>query len=295
MRRAALLPIERLTRADGTALLASYRADAAAAANEAAVGAVVDWCDGLAVGLVVIGVYMERHPDLDWPAYAAILAAKGITTLRATEQSAGPLDDYEKRVDLIREETLSSLTAAERRALTYAALLPPDSVPRPWIAWLLETDGDLALDPPPGYEAQPAAPTVQALVDQRLLREVSETEPLLALHRVQALAIDERVLPPDHPDLAVRYNNLAYIGAGVAPVLAAARGGPAAARPIRAAPPGAGCGGRGLRLRTDRGAGGARGARSVRAQVGRAARAGGRGGAPRPAAAIGAAPVSGAG
>ena len=69
-----MYPLQRLTAEDGLLLLAEYRADVAEARE---VGlAVVEWFDGLAIGLTVAGVYMQMHPGLTWEKYARSLSER---------------------------------------------------------------------------------------------------------------------------------------------------------------------------------------------------------------------------
>lgn len=63
-----MYPLQRLSSADGVLLLARYRPDVVE--NEPLVKAVVEWFDGLAVGLTVVGAYMAIQIRLAWDAYA---------------------------------------------------------------------------------------------------------------------------------------------------------------------------------------------------------------------------------
>ncbi len=193
-----MLPVERLPRDQGIALLAQYRPDAADPARAAIVGDVVDWFDGLAVGLTVVGVYMSLHADLRWAAYYQSLQARDLDAVRATEDdvrsAAGGLPDrYARRIDAVFDETLDVLPAEQRRALEYAALLPEDHVLRFWLIWLLEHDRKLKLVPSPGYETQPACPVIDALVERRLLYPLRAEPDTFAVHRVLRRRLAERL------------------------------------------------------------------------------------------------------
>lgn len=199
----AMLPVERLPRDQGIALLAQYRPDAGEPAHAAIVGDVVDWFDGLAVGLTVVGVYMTLHPDLPWAAYYESLQARDLDAVRATEDdvrtTAGGLPDrYERRVDAVLDETIDVLPAEQRRGLEYAALLPEDHVLRLWLTWLLEHDPELNLPSLPGYESQPARPAIEALVVRHLLHGVRTEPDTLAVHRVLRRRLLERLAAVDN-------------------------------------------------------------------------------------------------
>ncbi len=191
----AMYALPRLPRDQGVGLLSRYRPDAADPANETLVGNVVDWFDGLAVGLTVVGVYMamSRNRDVTWQEYADSLEGKGLGAVRAAEDRAGRLPDYDGRVDAIFDETYDALPLPERRALDYAALLPEDTVVRPWLAWLLEYDEQVELDLDPGHERDPARPVIASLVARQLLVPVQGQEAILALHRVLRRRLQERL------------------------------------------------------------------------------------------------------
>ncbi|HEX3356990.1 MAG TPA: tetratricopeptide repeat protein [Tepidisphaeraceae bacterium] len=181
-----MMPVERLPRDIGIALLGKYRPDAALPENRQVVGDIVDWFDGWAVGLTVVGVYMAlpKHRSIQWSAYATSLSEKGLGVVRATEQHAGAIPDYNRRIDSVFDDLLASLQPEERRALEYAALLPGDVVVKPWLLSLLEGDG-IALPAAPGAEANPAGPVVENLLARGLLRPAGErSDNIFTLHRV---------------------------------------------------------------------------------------------------------------
>lgn len=187
-----------MTRDDGVELLANYRPDAAEATNKDIAGDIVDWFNGLAVGLAVTGVYMALHPQMGWREFARLLDRKGLGYVRAVErelamrQGGGSiLHDYDKRVDVVFDETLSSLKPQERVTLEYAALLPEDDVPRDWLLSLLgshlegeDTDGSLATF---------AVGTIGHLTGLRLLHEIDGLGSRLGMHRVLRHRMHERL------------------------------------------------------------------------------------------------------
>jgi len=181
--------LERLPRDKGIELLAQYRADAR---EHDVVGDIVEWFDGLAVGLTVVGIYMADHAGLSWEDYGRHLDEKGLGTVRATEEAAGPLPDYDRRVDSVFDELVDSLTPAHRRGLEYAALLPEDTVLRVWLVELLAGDETIELPDLPGY-ATPAEGVAAELVDRRLLPPSAEDARRLSLHRVLRRRLRERL------------------------------------------------------------------------------------------------------
>ncbi len=192
-----MYPIQRLPREQGIELLGKYRQDAGRPDNRQVVGDIVDFFDGLAVGLTVVGVYMWIHEKLSWGDYATALEAKGLGAVREMEKDIGRLPDYDERVDAAIDDTFAALPPADQRALEYAALLPEDTVPGPWLALLLERDGEVGLASLPGFESAPTAPVLDRLIAGDLLRNSPEEEEVLSLHRVLRARLGERLKDND--------------------------------------------------------------------------------------------------
>jgi tetratricopeptide (TPR) repeat protein len=183
--------LQRLTTEDGLRLLTKYRADVAEHREVAA--AVVEWFDGLAVGLTVVGAYMQLHPDLTWEQYARSLEAKGLGAVRQTEAVVEGELNYEARVDAVLDDLLASLPAEERRGIEYAALLPEDNVYVPWLSALLQGDSDIQTDELPGYEGRGGEGVVQRLLRRQMLRARGEEAEVVGLHRVLRRRVRERL------------------------------------------------------------------------------------------------------
>ena len=106
----------------------------------------------------------------------------------------------EKFIGRLLEPTLATLSPVEMRVLEYAARLPADAVPLPWLEALVRKDMAEALTKRPGY-ADPWLETMRRLDGLRLL-VIDKTEPRLGrMHRVVrdvviarmgAEAVDER-------------------------------------------------------------------------------------------------------
>ena len=189
--------LERLPQAEGVKLLAKYRK---VARNEKqTVGQLVEWFDGLAVGLTVVGAYMADHPGLGWAGYIADLEAKGLGAVRATEEEVGGLPDYDRRIDAVFEDLLEALPPEHRRGLQYAALLPEDCVLPLWLVWLLENDEEIELPELPGYAGDPSRPVTDRLTERDLLRVFRGDDARLSLHRVLRRRLVELLAgEPDH-------------------------------------------------------------------------------------------------
>jgi tetratricopeptide (TPR) repeat protein len=185
-----MYPLQRLTTDDGVRLLAEYRDDVGK--NSTAAAAVVEWFDGLAVGLTVVGVYMAMHRRLPWSGYVNQLEYKGLGAVRQTEEAVGHLPDYDARIDAVFDDLLVTLPAEQQRALEYTAMLPEDQVYVSWIAELLIGNEDIELSELPGFEGRPGEPVVWTLVDSQLLR-ARGSEGVVGLHRVLRRRVRERL------------------------------------------------------------------------------------------------------
>jgi tetratricopeptide (TPR) repeat protein len=201
-----MIPLERLSAEDGLKLLANFREDARGDPQSAS--KIVEWFDGLAVGLTVVGVYMQMNALLSWNEYADDLEGRGLETVRETEVEIGEAMEYEGRTGSVFEDVLHALPAAERRALEYAALLPEDNVYAPWLLELLDGDG-VELRARPGYADAPARQVVDALVSRQLLRPRGEDQRVLGLHRVLRRHLAERLPGEDRGTLLDRIGELA--------------------------------------------------------------------------------------
>jgi len=178
-----MLCIERFPNKYGRELLARHRPDATQEANIGVAGDIVEWFDGLAVGLTIVGVYMSLHPCVSWGKYAESLADKGLGTVRVTEQIVGHLPDYGKRVEAVFAELLVSLTLVQSRALEHASRFPQDKVSPAMLMVLLENDDELTIPECPGFD-RPAQAVIMHLRALDLLRPRGNEDDLLSLHRV---------------------------------------------------------------------------------------------------------------
>jgi tetratricopeptide (TPR) repeat protein len=154
----AWLSVDALSAEDALALLARYRpiADTPQDDEWKAAVAIVERLGGHALALEVVAVYLAEHPAITYRQYLAGLEHEGVSLIEfaaATnqEQAAQLSMHVEQSLSKLLAPTLDLLSPAERSAVEFAALLPPDHVPLPWLATLLRADYlPLAGDPAPG-------------------------------------------------------------------------------------------------------------------------------------------------
>jgi hypothetical protein len=184
----ATCSIDRLPRDVGVQLLARYRHDAARDENAVTVGDLVDWLDGLAIGVTVVGVYMWLHPHISWKRYVEALETRGLGVITRTSEhlKAQGLEPagYARRVDEIFVDTLEALATPQRRAIEYLALGPVNGSRRRSMQALLACDGDIVLPSLPGYESNPADAVIDELIQCQLLRPIGPDNCGVSLHRV---------------------------------------------------------------------------------------------------------------
>ncbi len=130
----AELPLHNLTPEDAVALLEASRPDAKdhPAALERIARALEFW----ALGVTLVSAYMQRSTAA-WEAYATALERDCAKVLQDVDNRTTRHDTYKARVSDLLDDVLETLTAAERRLLEYAALLPADRAPVTWLEALL--------------------------------------------------------------------------------------------------------------------------------------------------------------
>ncbi len=116
---------------------------------------------------------------------------------------------HEKRLQAVLGPTLAALKPEERRAMEYAALLPPDNVPLPWLKTLVTNDFP-ALETADKW-GDPWLMLVDRLVRLGLFTRVQEETTSTRQIRVHRLVqqVIQREMPADaHEKLQERINEL---------------------------------------------------------------------------------------
>jgi hypothetical protein len=187
-------PVGELSEGASVRLLGSYRPFADDTDKQTA-GAIAHRLGGYALALNVAGVFLEKTPD--YP-YTRLLQGLAQSDVRMLDQM-GRLDEVDlynystKVVSELFAPLLAGLTPAQRRAVDYAALLPPDAVPLPWLETLVLTDfPDLAANPnDPFVLVTPWESLVRELKRLSIWTETPEPK-VVSMHRVlQGLVREE--------------------------------------------------------------------------------------------------------
>ena len=189
----AILPVDELPPEDALSLMESYQPGGRfpSEAERQAAAEIVRLLGGFTLAVEVVAVYLgERAGRITCAAYLARLRTEGLAGLELTAQGTKRgLPHVEKLVSATLVPTLNLLTPQETLVLAYAALLPPDSLPLPWLRALAARDyPDLGQEAPPGYD-DPWLTLVNRLLGLRLLQLVDfepdgRTPRLVRMHRL---------------------------------------------------------------------------------------------------------------
>jgi tetratricopeptide (TPR) repeat protein len=200
------LAIDELPPDDALALIESYQPDGRfrSEAERDAAREIVRLLGSFTLAVESAAVYLGQFAnDVTCAAFLARLKKEGLEGLdTAASQSSEGVLHGEKRLSATLQPTLERLGAAEKLALEFAALLPPDQVPLPWLrALVAKTLPEMERDAEPGYpdpwknvtrrlfslrliqatdamgeDGQPLVVRVHRLVQQLMLRDCSGPE-----------------------------------------------------------------------------------------------------------------------
>ena len=134
----ALIAIDSLNEEDALTLLREHQPGQrfGSAEDEAAARQIVRELDGLTLSVEQVAVYMGLHPEIEPGTFLERLQQKGFSGVDALPEDAAVSDrirHQQRQLGLILADTLEKLEPPARTALDFAALLPPDTVPWPWL------------------------------------------------------------------------------------------------------------------------------------------------------------------
>ena len=178
----------RLVRAVPGADLKDFEPRFASAAEAAATHEIVRELGGFTLAVEQVAVYLGLHPEIGPSAFLAGLRARGLPSVDALgrrEDVQAQMLHQQKQLAVILEATLVRLDAPARSALEFAALLPPDSVPWPWLKALTEARHSELRIAPSAFDPDPWVATRRRLEGLRLLTAGDHPE-LARLHRLVA-------------------------------------------------------------------------------------------------------------
>ncbi|HEY3862613.1 MAG TPA: tetratricopeptide repeat protein [Verrucomicrobiae bacterium] len=193
---------------DALELMEKYRPFADETEREAAL-ALVKRLGGFALAVELVAAHLAAHPGVTCAQLAGDIGLEDLEAIAASEEAPVRRHNDQRRLTAVLGPVLRSLKPPQMLAMEYAALLPPDHVPLPWLRALVTADF-----PEIGKHARLSDPWEdlwRGLEHIALLSrpEDETTEPrLLRVHRlVQELILREH-LPPNAPERAERQQAL---------------------------------------------------------------------------------------
>ena len=189
----AFLPVDELPEADALALIESYQPGGRLhdAAERGAAAEIVRLLGRFTLAVEAAAVFLGQFADdVTCAGFRDRLKKQGLSGLEgAASATSEGVRHGEKSLSVTLAPTLERLGEPERLALAYAALLPPDHVPLPWLrALMAERFPELGRDAEPGYP-DPWQTLVRRLFSLRLLQATGvrgrDGGPLVArMHRL---------------------------------------------------------------------------------------------------------------
>jgi tetratricopeptide (TPR) repeat protein len=151
---------------------------------------------GFTLAVEAVGLYLAHHPDICPSDYLARLREEGLTgvdDLQTEHEVNAHVRHRDKQLQIILAQTLASLSAIERTALSAAAYLPPDQVPRNWLRRVVEVVHPGSLVQRRGYPDPWQGPSgvMARLLGYRLLTSAS-SDNLARMHRMVGAHLRER-------------------------------------------------------------------------------------------------------
>ena len=139
---------------------------------------------GHPLALTMVGTYLANIEGMSYSIQLELLEKEGIKALDKMHEDIS-LEDYAHPVpSYIFGQVFSLLTPTETQVLEYAALLPPDSIPLPWIYELVKDEfPEIASDTEKPLPLNPWKKLLQRLDRLQLLPSVEEPK-IASMHRL---------------------------------------------------------------------------------------------------------------
>ncbi len=95
---------------------------------------------GFALAVELVAAWLASHPETNYAQFAEGLGLEDLETIADSDDVELRRHNHQRRLSAVLGPVLDELQPAERRALEYAACLPPDLVPLPWLQTLVTQD-----------------------------------------------------------------------------------------------------------------------------------------------------------
>jgi tetratricopeptide (TPR) repeat protein len=191
--RQTLVAVDELPEEDALRLIESYQHQGRFpnTAEQAAAREIVKLLGGFTLAVEVVAVHLgEKMGRITCTAFLERLRKEGLEGLEeAAKATKRGIAHAQKLVSATLAPTLALLTPSETLVLSLASLLPPDTIPLPWLRTLAaRKHPELKQDAEPGYD-DPWLSLVNHLIGLRLLQVVdidpdAGTPRLVRMHRL---------------------------------------------------------------------------------------------------------------
>ena len=157
-------------------------------AEEEAARKIVRALGGFTLAVEQVALYLGLHPEVAPSAFLSSLTARGLPAadnIPAQDADvAAQMLTQNKQLGLILDTTLAQLDAPTRTVLQFAALLPPDTVPWPWLRELTLADHpEIGIPDSTGFGADPWQTIQRRLSGLRLLTP-GDNPQIARMHRL---------------------------------------------------------------------------------------------------------------
>jgi len=200
---AAWLALDELPTNAAVRLLEKHRPFATPAEADAA-RSIAEALGGFTLAVEIVAIHLANEPEVTYTGFLNRLRAQILPTLDdlGTKEEIELRRHNEKLLAKLLQPTLDSLAPPERLAVQYAALLPADQLPLPWLRALVSQafpemgqDGD-------GSRPTPWNRLVRQLLGLRLMQSTStikeDSRPLLVrAHRLVQDVVRRQLSPPE--------------------------------------------------------------------------------------------------
>lgn len=147
------IPLDSLPEEDGLKLLERHRQFVGEEEWKAAIQ-IVHVLGGYPLALEVVAVYLWKNPEISYCQYLQRLRKEKLVSIdaAASDNRVHLSRHRQKFLTPLLQPTLDQLTSPQLLAIEFAALLPPDRIPWPWLASLVRNEYPDDFKPPePGY------------------------------------------------------------------------------------------------------------------------------------------------
>lgn len=197
-RNLAFVAVDALGAEEAASLLTHHQPSGAwpaATAKEDAVAAeeIARELGGFTLAVESVAVHLALHPEIRPGAYLSRLRADGLGALEevtANAPVAAQMRHREKQLQVVLDQMLEGMTEEVRSTLGYAALLPPDHIPMPWLRAMVAAEHPETGRARPGH-ADPWAALRRRLEGMRLLTPGEHAE-TARLHRLVGACLKAR-------------------------------------------------------------------------------------------------------